>query len=304
MPDARSADDELIALTRAYLTRRRGQPAPRDLESNALTFAFTHGRAKRVAVVAGTAMALAVGALTAGVVLAFHHQPSPYGASGSGVQLSVRIVRFPGNLTLPPVDRTIRDANIVAGLARDIENLPTFPTDERCPLDFGTYYSLTFNDGLSARPWTAKVGTEGCEIVQVTGQPVRWAAHAPWLWTLLSVALGFDPGEYPPTTSETATVVGAIQLRCSPPSATPAGAVQSIAGTVEVFVGSQWSANAPIFASETVAAGADFSFDLPPGTFVLMAVNPASDFSGPSVTVTVTPRESLRQDIPFPEACN
>src|ERR1700722_3761773 len=95
MPDPRISDEDLIGLTRAYLTRRRGQPAPRDLESNALSFAFTRGRTKRVAAVMGVATVVIASALTAGIVLAFHHQQQPGGATGSTTQAQVRIVRFP-----------------------------------------------------------------------------------------------------------------------------------------------------------------------------------------------------------------
>ena len=236
MPDPRISDDDLIGLTRAYLTRRRGQPVPHDLESNALSFAFNRGRAKRVAAVMGVAAIAVASALTAGVVLAFHHQQRPGGATGSTTQAQVRIVRFPGDLLLAPLDRTVRDATIVAALASDIENLPVYPTAERCPADSGTYYSLTFTLPGSS-PWMAKVDVTGCEVVQVPGHPTQWAAHTPQLWSDLNDALGIDPRNLPPPASNAGTVVGGIQLRCSPPSSSPAAGMQFIAGSVDVYVG-------------------------------------------------------------------
>jgi hypothetical protein len=302
MPDPRISDTDLIGLTRAYLTRRRGQPAPRDLESNALSFAFTRGRAKRLAAVMGvTAIALA-SALTAGVVLAFHRQEQPGGATGSTTQAQVRIVRFPGNLLLAPLDRTVRHATIVAALASDIESLPAYPSDERCPADSGTYYSLTFTLAGSS-PWTAKVDVTGCEVVQVPGHPTQWAAHTPRLWSDLNDALGIDPRNLPPPDSDAGTVVGGIQLRCSPPSSSPATGVQFIAGSVDVYIGSHWVQNQPLYEMAAVAAGAKFTFVLPPGDYVLMAVDPGSFFIGPYVTVAVKARETVTANIPFPRAC-
>jgi hypothetical protein len=197
MPDRASADEELIAVTRTYLTRRRGQTAPRNLETDAVNYAVTKGRTKRAAALLGTAALVMTGVLTAGIVLAFHRQAQPAPAPGPSTQEQVQIVRFPGGLALPPLDRTIRDASIVTALADDIENLPIYPSDERCPLDFGTYYALTFTLP-GAPPWTAKVGAEGCQVVEVAGQRTRWAAHSLQLWSELTKALGIKPLQ-PPT---------------------------------------------------------------------------------------------------------
>ncbi len=105
---------------------------------------------------AALAITLAVAsALVAGVVLAF--QSGAYAGVVHSAPAQVRVARTPGNLVLPPIDRTITDAQTAERLAADAERLPQFPSDERCPVDFGTSYTLTFvvTDGSS---WAATIG--------------------------------------------------------------------------------------------------------------------------------------------------
>ena len=142
------------------------------------------------------AISLAVAStLVAGVVLAFH------GGAYSGVvrdaPAQVTVVRTPGNLVLPPLDRTITGVQLAERLAADVERLPQFPSDERCPIDFGTSYKLTFMpaDGSS---WAATIGAQGCQVVLVTNEPTLWAAHSPGLWADLATALGVSPSDVLP----------------------------------------------------------------------------------------------------------
>jgi len=118
------------------------------------------------------------------------------------------------NARTPALDRTIHSATIVRALAADVESLPRYPLDERCPADFGTYYFLTFTF-LGSSPLSAKIEAEGCEVVQVPGKPVQWAARSPQLWADLTRALGFDPRNLPPPQSDAGTVAGGIQQLCS-----------------------------------------------------------------------------------------
>jgi hypothetical protein len=212
MPEPRISDEALVRRTRAYLTRRRAQPAPRNLEADAVNFAFTRNRTKRVATVLGTAAIVIASALTAGVVLAFHQQSQQRpGTSGAAGRSQVRIVRFPGSLRLPPLDQTIRNPTIVAALAGDITSLPIFPHDERCPAGgSGTYYVLTFTMPGSS-PWTATVDVEGCETVQIPGQAAKWAAHAPQLWADLTNVLGIDPRDLPSLPPDAASYLASPQ---------------------------------------------------------------------------------------------
>jgi hypothetical protein len=303
MPDPSISDEDVVGLTRAYLTRRRAQPAPRDLEANAMSFAFAHGRTKQVAVILGSVALVVASALTAGVVLAFHHAETYRGVTepGSATQSRVHIIRVAGTLALPSLNRTIRDARTVAALAVDIRTLPRFPLDERCPADFGTHYSLTFTVAGSA-PWSATIGAQGCEVVRVSGQPTRWAAQSPQLWSDLAVALGLSPDQVQPSSVSTGTVVGGIE-RCSALPFTPASAERFLAGTVDVFRGNHWSQNQPVFEQETVSAGGEYKFNLPPGEYVLAAFDPASYFASPMVTVTVAIGTTTTENIPYPESC-
>jgi hypothetical protein len=303
MPDPSISDEDVVGLTRAYLSRRRAQPAPRDLEANAMSFAFTRGRTKQLAVILGSVALVVASALTAGVVLAFHHTETYRGVTGTGsaTQSRVHITRIAGNLTLPPINRTIRDTKTVAALALDIHALPRFPLDERCPADSGTYYSLMFAVAGSA-PWTATIGAQGCEVVRITGQPAQWAAHSPQLWSDLAMALGLSPDQIQPSSVPTGTVVGGIE-RCAALPFTPAPAEPFLAGTVDVFRGNHWSQNQPVFEQETVSAGGQYKFNLPPGEYVLAALDPASYFTSPMVTVTVAIGTTTTQNIPPPESC-
>jgi hypothetical protein len=303
MPDPSISDEDVVGLTRAYLTRRRAQPAPRDLEANAMSFAFAHSRTKQVAVMLGSVALVVASALTAGVVLAFHHAETYRGVTGPGsaTQSRVHIIRVAGTLALPSLNRTIRDARTVAALAVDIRTLPRFPLDERCPADFGTHYSLTFTVAGSA-PWSATIGAQGCEVVQVSRQPTQWAAHSPQLWADLGVALGLSPDEIQPSSVPTGTVVGGIE-RCSAIPFTPAAAERFLAGTVDVFRGNHWSQNQPVFEQETVSAGGEYKFNLPPGEYVLAAFDPASYFTSPMVTFTFVSGTATTENIPYPASC-
>jgi len=197
MPDAHISDEDLFSLTRAYLTRRRAQSPPRDLDVNAVNFAFTRRRSRLVAIIGASALVIA-SALLATVVLAFHvDQRSGTSPAGNGAVSAMHVVRHNGNLSLPGLDRTIHDSQVITKLAAEIRDLPAFPPDERCPASFGTYYSLTFTVARAPQ-WTATIEAQGCELVQITGQTARWAVHEPQLWTDLGDALGLSVAQLQP----------------------------------------------------------------------------------------------------------
>jgi hypothetical protein len=158
-----------------------------------------------------------ISVLTAVGVLAFHHdaEPSSVPTPSPAAQIQLHIVRFPGEVVLPPLDRTISDKPIVARLATDIRSLPLFPRDERCAASDGTYYSLTFTPA-GAPSWTASIGAQGCEVVQIAGKPVQWAAHSPQLWADLATALGLRADQVQPS-----ICIDAAMRNCAPLVAFP-----------------------------------------------------------------------------------
>jgi hypothetical protein len=199
MPDPIHSDEDVIHLTRGYLSRRRGQPAPRDMEANAMNFAFARRGGKRAATLLGATALVLASAVTAVGVLAFHTAPrSGGGAAGPTAQGQLHIIRTPGNLVLPQLDLTISNSHTIASLAADIRALPSFPRGERCPAAFGTYYSLTFMP-VGGSAWTARIQAQGCEIVEIKGKPTLWAAHSPQLWMDLRNALGLRANQVQPS---------------------------------------------------------------------------------------------------------
>lgn len=298
MPDSRISDQDLFALTRAYLTQRRGQPAPRDLEMNAVNFAFTRRRTRLIAMVATSALVI-VSALLATVVLAFHTaERSGTSPAGNGGSSALHVVRHAGGLSLPGLDRTIHDSQAIAKLAEDIRDLPSFPPDERCPASFGTYYSLTF--AIRGAPsWTAIIGAQGCETVQVSGQAVRWTLHEPQLWKDLGRALGLSVGQLlppvcvataspsncAPITTRGATVSGdAFRCEGIPVASAPPVIVEAFSGTTLV-------------GSTTASASGAYRMTLAPGIYTIRV--PANPYH--VVTVTLQPGGSAEAD--FPNTC-
>jgi hypothetical protein len=198
MPDPGIPDEDIIRITRAYLSRRRGQPAPRDLEANAMNFALDTRRRKGASLLLGVGALVVVSAVTAVGVLAFHRSERPtVGEPASASTSQLRIVRVPGMLVLPPLDRTISDSKTIDRLATDIRALPLVPLDERCPASFGTIYSLTFAPAGMPR-WTATIQAFGCEVVEIGDGPLHWAANSPRLWSELGVALGLSADQLQP----------------------------------------------------------------------------------------------------------
>lgn len=194
------SDDELNRLTRAYLNRRTGRALPSHLHED-VTSSILSGRRHRrpLATTLGAVALVIASAAAAVVVVAVHDNNGGSRVIGSAQSpTQVVIVRTPGNLVLPSIDRTITDPQMAARLAADIEGLPEFPQSERCPADFGTAYTLTFvmPDGSSS--WAATIGAQGCELVRVANQPTRWAMHSPGLWADLASALGLSPSEIRP----------------------------------------------------------------------------------------------------------
>ncbi len=72
MADPKMSDDELVGLTRAYLTQRRATPPARGLEDDILGFAFSRRRPKHLGTVLGVIAVVVVSALTAVGVLYLH----------------------------------------------------------------------------------------------------------------------------------------------------------------------------------------------------------------------------------------
>ena len=93
------------------------------------------------------------------------------------------------------------------------------------------------------------------------------------------------------------TVVGGI-YPCSavPPSISVPP--KRVAGTVDVFTPGSSAA----FAEGSVAAGGTYSFNLPPGRYVLVAHWAGSNVSPPMVNVIVVSGEAIRQDLDY-EGC-
>lgn len=158
----------------------------------------------------GSLVVLITSLVATGVVLAFHLAETQFGIGFAG-QSQLHITRSPGNLELPSLDRTIRDPANIAALAADIRGLPPYPIYERCPVSFGTYYSLTF-EGPGSLQWSVIVQAQGCEIVQVPGQPPQWAAHSPQLWSDMAVALNLTQNELQPAGCPTPTDVGCVPI--------------------------------------------------------------------------------------------
>jgi hypothetical protein len=120
---------------------------------------------------------------------------------------TVRITWTPGLFLLPPIDRTITDTGTVARLRSDIEGLPTFPAGTiSCPIDFGTSYTLVFNDP-DQPALRAVVSALGCRGVTLSDGRVLWALTSPSLYSDLGAALGLSPDELMP-------------LPCPPPHGT------------------------------------------------------------------------------------
>jgi hypothetical protein len=193
MPDPRDPeDDEVIGLTRVYLTRRRGQPPPPHLEDDALRFALSPQRSKRSRGVLGGAI-LVVTTVAVAVAVVAVHGIRPAAVPGSTVQ----ITRTPGLLALPPLEVTITDTQEVADLSSDIQSLPQGHELYSCPISWGTSYSLTFSS-TGTPSWTAIIPVWGCGLVTLSNGPERSALNATTLWSDLGNALGLVTDQVEP----------------------------------------------------------------------------------------------------------
>ena len=72
MPDTKMSDDELVGLTRAYLTRRRATPPARDLEENIIRSALARRGSRRLGTVLGVVAVVLISALAGAGVLYLH----------------------------------------------------------------------------------------------------------------------------------------------------------------------------------------------------------------------------------------
>ena len=205
MPDL--DNDELEGLTRAYLNRRTAQLPPHDLEDGVMRFVFSRRRMTRAAGVIGIAAVVVVSAAAAAVVLAFHN-PGLTGVAALGTPEKVQIVRTPGGLALPPLDKTVTASQVVARLAADVEGLPLQPEGWHCPADLGTLYRLQFV--APGGSWTAVYDVQGCESVQIGSERLRTAATSPRFWSDLGSAVGLTALEVRPTLCTGTGVVGTV----------------------------------------------------------------------------------------------
>jgi len=179
--------------------------------------AAVSSRARRpVAAAAGVILVVAASAFMAAVVLAFHNASHPTTPANSTRQDGVHIVRDPGGLRLPPLDRTITDPLIISHLATDVRSLPTLPADEHCPADLGTSYTLTFVQASTT--WTAVMHAQGCETVQLSTGQTLWASTTPLLWNDLSTALGLPISAVNPLVCDGPTPGVIAGVPCVPPA--------------------------------------------------------------------------------------
>ena len=159
-------------------------------------FVFLRRRMMRVVGAIGTAAVIVASAAAAAIVLALHNPPQT-GVAALGTPQRVQIVRLPGSLALPPLNKTVTASQLVARLATDVESLPLQPTPWHCPNDFGTSYRLTFV--APGGNWTAVYGVQGCELVQIGSGRLRTAATSQRFWGDLGSGLGLTVLEVRPT---------------------------------------------------------------------------------------------------------
>lgn len=198
MPDPRVSDEDLKSLTRAYLIRRTSRTSPLDLEDTVMRAALRPTRRRPATTAAAIVGLVLASALTAGLALAFHHPGGAGGAtSSSGTPTQVRIVRNPGLLELPVVDRTISDARVAAQLSSDIRGLPRAPSLCIGGGSLGTSYTLTFT-GPVLSTWTAAIEVGGCDSVRVSYGPALIAVDGSALWSDLGSALRMTNDELRP----------------------------------------------------------------------------------------------------------
>jgi hypothetical protein len=138
-------------------------------------------------VVLGLATVLAVGAVVFAIT----------GMSSRVV--AVHVTRDPGTLALSALDRTVSNQTDVDQLVTDIHALPRFPAEPiLCPADFGTKYTLDFNDESGKTVWVAIIEAAGCQRVVLNDGRILWAAKSPSLFVHLGSALGLSQSELLP----------------------------------------------------------------------------------------------------------
>ena len=160
------------------------------------SFVFSRSRMTRVVGTTGVAAVIVASAAAAAIVLAFHN-PARTGVAARGTPQKVQIVRLPGSLALPQLNKTVTASHLVARLAADVESLPLQPTPWHCPNDFGTSYRLTFV--APGGSWTAVYGVQGCKSVQIGSGRLQTAANSQRFWSDLGSALGLTALEVRPT---------------------------------------------------------------------------------------------------------
>ena len=216
MPSPGIPDDELKRLTRAYLNRRTGRPPAADLEGRAMRLAISSRARRPIAATAATVAVIVTSVFVAAVVLAFHDGARTPTPADSTRQDEVHVVRAPGGLKLPPLDRTITDPVTINRLAGEVRSLPKIPANEHCPADLGTSYTLTFVQ--ASKTWTAVIHAQGCQTVQLSTGQTLWASTTPMLWSDLAIALGLPNSEVNPLVCDGATPGVVAGVPCVPPA--------------------------------------------------------------------------------------
>ncbi len=187
---------------------RLGVPWSGDRDDHPAQLVLSRSRMTRVIGAIGVAAVIVASAAAAAIVLAFHN-PARTGVAALGTPRKVQIVRLPGSLALPQLNKTVTAPQLVARLAADVESLPLQPIPWHCPNDFGTSYRLTFV--APGGSWTAVYGVQGCESVQIGSGRLQTAANSQRFWNDLGSALGLTALEVRPTlcvgTAEPGTVI-------------------------------------------------------------------------------------------------
>ena len=100
-----------------------------------------------------------------------------------------------------------------------------------------------------------------------------------------------------PLPADTGAIVGWID-RCFALAAPMSGPLTRSAGTVDVFGGEPLTTSQPPVAVAQVAAGGEYAFTLPPGTYVLVAHPVGTPASSP-ITVTVASGRTTTQHLGY-----
>lgn len=178
---------------------------------------YVGGEATFLAEAPGTATVLVPGApcaqpnpmaCPAATIVVSPDSPKERGPEASSLT-KLTVVRTPGHLVLPSLTYRITDSQAAQRIVADIRTLPQFPAAERCPADFGTSYALTFMSAAGAS-WTATVSAQGCQVVDVSNERLKWALHVPKFWQDMADALNLTVNQLLPTVCQSSSQQGCV----------------------------------------------------------------------------------------------